>query len=113
MEKNQGIVVDAIFVRIALGEGTLRDIPVRDVIALVPQDRDVFKEPGNQIDPALIDKQSAVSVVHAIPRQLALPPPKEISGVGCVTQCTKSKIVCACTPDIEFPWQFVISHWRE
>ena len=102
VEEDQGLAVDEHLAGVAQADGALREVPVGDVVARVAQHGDALEHAGDQVHPALIDKDAFVHRNHAVVVQLALPPLQVAVGVGALPDGTKPEVVGAGAADVEF-----------
>ena len=102
VEEDQGLAVDEHLAGVAQADGALREVPVGDVVTRVAQHGDALEHAGNEVHPALIDKDAFVHRDHAVMVQLALPPLQVAVGVGALPDGTKPKVVGAGAADVEF-----------
>ena len=102
VEEDQGLAVDEHLAGVAQADGALREVPVGDVVTRVAQHGDALEHAGNEVHPALIDKDAFVHRNHAVMVQFALPPFQVAVGVGALPDGTKPEVVGAGAADVEF-----------
>ena len=71
----------------------LLEIPVRDVVAGVAQDRGLGDEGGKEISPFLIDEQPAREIDPAIEQGATRPPPKRPSHLFGIAHRAEAQVV--------------------
>src|SRR5258708_6573837 len=80
-------------------DGALPEVPIRDVVPLMAENRDVRKEPGNQVHPFLVDKESSSRVDHALKLEFFPPPRQEAGQRRLSPDREEPEIVSACLHD--------------